>query len=194
MPDAPPTVSKVVHALLTAVEPLSQRELADRADVSPRSVRNHAATLEAFDLLRATDDGLRFALSFRSERADRDREAAVLPSYAVGNPNRDGLTRGSDVLFQIVERLIDDPSRLADPSDPIGGVFFDIDPGGFDAVADRLCRPNAWPWLAPWLSVVGALLDVDRFPNCKQRAVVMGTDPTQAALAPSSSAARRPLN
>ena len=194
MPDAPPTVSKVVHALLTAVEPLSQRELADRADVCPRSVRNHAATLEAFDLLRATDDGLRFALSFRSERAEPDREAAVLPSYAVGNPDRDDLTRGSDVLFQIVERLIDDPSRLADPSDPIGGVFFDIDPGGFDAVADRLCRPNAWPWLAPWLSVVGALLDVDRFPNCKQRAVVMGTDPTQAALAPSSSAARRPLN
>ena len=118
MPDVPPTVSKVVHALLTAVEPLSQRELADRAGVSPRSVRTHRAVLEAFDLVREAGAGLRFALPFHDERMDADRDggAAVLPSYAIGNPDRDGLTRGSDVLFRVVERLIDDPSRLADPS------------------------------------------------------------------------------
>ena len=185
MPDAPPTVSKVVHALLTAVEPLSQRELADRTGVSPRSVRTHRDVLEAFDLVREVDGGLRFALPFHEERmdADRDRRAAVLPSYATANPDYDGLTWGSDVLFRVVERLIGDPSRLADPSDPIGGVFFD--PGGFDAVTDRLCRPDAWPWLAPWLSVVEALLDIDGETDetgDRSPPIIMGTDPNQRAI------------
>jgi hypothetical protein len=185
MPDAPPTVSKVVHALLTAVEPLSQRELADRTGVSPRSVRTHREVLEAFDLVREVDGRLRFALPFHEERmdADRDRGAAVLPSYATANPDHDGLTWGSDVLFRVVERLIGDPSRLADPSDPIGGAFFD--PSGFDAVTDRLCRPDAWPWLAPWLSVVEALLDIDGETDetgDRSPPIIMGTDPNQRAI------------
>jgi hypothetical protein len=200
LPDASPTVSKVVHALLTAVEPLSQRELADRAGVSPRSVRSHRAVLEAFDLVRETesktesesDGGLRFALPFRDERDSPDRGAAVLPSYAVGSPDRAAHTRASDVLFGVVDRLIADPSRLGDPDDPIGGAFFD--PGGSDAVSDRLCRPDAWPWLSPWVSLLRALCDVDEetdVPDREQRSVVMGEDPTQAALAPDSSADRR---
>ena len=183
MPDVPPTVSKVVHALLTAVEPLSQRELADRAGVSPRSVRTHRAVLEAFDLVREAGAGLRFALPFHDERMDADRDggAAILPSYAIGNPDRDGLTRGSDVLFRVVERLIDDPSRLADPSDPIGGVFFNVDSERWDAVTDRLCRPDAWSWLSPWVSVAGALLDIDDDRD-RSLPIIMGTDPNQCAI------------
>ena len=183
MPDVPPTVSKVVHALLTAVEPLSQRELADRAGVSPRSVRTHRAVLEAFDLVREAGAGLRFALPFHDERMDADRDggAAILPSYAIGNPDRDGLTRGSDVLFRVVERLIDDPSRLADPSDPIGGVFFNVDSERWDAVTDRLCRPDAWSWLSPWVSVAGALLDINDDRD-RSLPIIMGTDPNQCAI------------
>ena len=73
----------------------------------------------------------------------------------------------------------------ADPSDPIGGVFFDVDPGGGDAVTDRLCRPDAWPWLAPWLSVARALLDVgDETDGDRDRSppIIVGTDPTQRAI------------
>jgi hypothetical protein len=178
LPEAPPSVSNVVHALLTATGPLTQRELAKRADVSPQSVRNHHIVLEAFDLVREVDGGLRFALPFRDERTDRHRGTDVLPSYAVGNPNRDGLTRASDVLFGVVDRLIADPGRLADPMDSIGGVFFD--PGGFDP--DRLCQPDAWPWLLPWVRVLRALLDIANLDH-EQRDVVMGNDPTQTMLA-----------
>jgi hypothetical protein len=182
MPDAPPTVSKIVHTLLTATEPLSQRELAERADVSARSVRAHRAVLKAFDLVREVDGGLRFALPFNEERADRDSGAAVLPFYAVANPDRDTLTQASDVLFGVVATLLDDSSRLADPNDPIGGVFFTAS-GGFDV--DRLADSDAWPWLSPWLSVVGALLDVDgETDGNRDRSppIIMGIDPDQRAL------------
>jgi hypothetical protein len=179
MPEASPTVSKVVHALLTAVKPLTQAALADRADVSSRSLRTHCEVLEAFDLVRATDNGgLRFALPFRSERADRNRGTAVLPFYAAENPDRDGLIRGSDVLFEVVGRLVEDLGRLADPDDPIGGVFFDS--GRF--APGQLADSDAWPWFAPWLSVVGTLLDVDGDRDRSSPPVIMGTDPDQLAI------------
>jgi hypothetical protein len=190
MPEVPPTVSKIVHALLTAVEPLTQAELADRAGVSSRSVRNHRTVLEAFDLVRETESTLRFALPFRDERADQNRGAALLPFYAAGNPDRSNLTRTSDVLFAVVDRLIDDPSRLADPADPIGGPFFEA--GEFDL--DRLCRPAAWPWLRPWVSLAMALLDIEgdieEDTDCARSLVIMGAGLDQQPIQQVSEADR----
>ena len=57
--------------------------------------------LEFFDLVREVGGGLRFALPFAEERADRDGGAAVLPYYAVGNPDRDAFTRAQTCVNAI---------------------------------------------------------------------------------------------
>ena len=86
LPDTAPTVSKVVHALLTTAESLNQRDLADRAGVSTQSVRNHRNILEAFDLLRETEGA--FGSRFRSATNALIRAAAPLscPPTRSGTP------------------------------------------------------------------------------------------------------------
>jgi predicted transcriptional regulator len=64
-PELPPTVGKVLHILLRANNRLSHRELADRADVSARTVRNYRDRLEALDLIRVDESGYRLTLSSR---------------------------------------------------------------------------------------------------------------------------------
>lgn len=74
------TPRKVIIALLNAVEPLSQSELADRADVSTRSLRDHLPDLLDLGLIDEMPTGYRFKLAFDndSERID-DR----YPQYVV---------------------------------------------------------------------------------------------------------------
>lgn len=195
LPATPPTVSKVVHALLKATEPLSQRELADRAAVSTKSVRRHRGVLEALDLVREVDRGLRFSLPFRKERGSRETKA-ILPWYAVDSPDREWYLTLGDVLFEVVVTVIDEPARLGDPTDPIGGPFF---AAHTRVDLDQLTGSEALPWLAPWVRVVETLLDRGndhenevetetpddkRLPdsNAEPRSVIMGEIPSQTAL------------
>lgn len=67
LPDASPTPRAVVAALLDATAPLSRTELADRAGVSTRSLRDHLPTLQAADLVWDVAGGLRLALPFRTD-------------------------------------------------------------------------------------------------------------------------------
>ena len=66
--DGAPTLSKAVHALITAGEPLSQAGLAEAADVSTRSIRNHRDTLAA--LPWTTVDGTEYAISLTPNEGD----------------------------------------------------------------------------------------------------------------------------
>ncbi|UTF52788.1 helix-turn-helix domain-containing protein [Natronosalvus rutilus] len=106
------SAGKIVKVLLEADEPLSKTELAERADVSPKTVYNYREDLESLGLLLVTGDGYRLALSFSTseERAD-----PVLPSFADGS-----FLDAVDAL--LLESL--PPDRYGDPSDPIGGVLF----------------------------------------------------------------------
>jgi len=62
--DLPPTLGKVLAVLCRTEERLTQREVADRADVSTQSVRTHRETLAALDLVEVkTGDTVRFGLS-----------------------------------------------------------------------------------------------------------------------------------
>ncbi|MDG5821700.1 HTH domain-containing protein [Natronococcus sp. A-GB7] len=70
--DLPPTVGQIVHTLLTAESRLSQRKLADRADVSARTIRNYRDRLEALDLIRVDESGYRLALSFQTTTVRRE--------------------------------------------------------------------------------------------------------------------------
>ena len=62
-----PALSRTVHTLLVAETPLIQSELADRAAVSTRWIRDHIEHLAAFDFVRQTDAGWRFALPFHTD-------------------------------------------------------------------------------------------------------------------------------
>ncbi|UHQ96412.1 winged helix-turn-helix domain-containing protein [Natrinema halophilum] len=137
LPDLSPTASAMVEALLTAETRLSQTELADRADVSARSVRNNVAELEAVGLLDSTD-GYRLTMSFRTRK---ERRSSVVPNLV------DGTATLIDTVDSLLERSLP-PDRYGDPDDPLGkALWWPPDPwilegnddlGGWFSVSVRL--------------------------------------------------------
>lgn len=169
VPSLPPTVGKVLAALLRAEAPVSQRELADRADVSTQAIRDNRGALEALDLVRVTEDGWRLALSFRSRAERRD---PVTPSTL----ENAGLL---DVLDDVLETLLP-TDEYSDPSDPVGGVlFWPPDPWGL--------RDDSKP--EGWLMLAAALADEDPPVEDRSSSVEFGPEIEQAALVESSSGA-----
>jgi hypothetical protein len=181
-----PALSKIVHALLATNEPLTQSALADRAGVSARSVRNHTERLAAFDFIRETDEGWRFALPFHT---DEERGEDILPWFVAtaedDEQEQEQATLVRDVLAKAVYDLLD-PGRYADPDDPIAGALF-VEPG------KRIpALREAWDWLDPWLSVVRTLCDDNSgcahagnecSSSCCERVATVGVEPDQASLA-----------
>jgi hypothetical protein len=168
-----PALSKVVHALLATGESLTQSALADRADVSDRSVRNHTERLAAFDFVRETDDGWRFALPFHT---DEERGDTILPWFVATDDNREQDTLVRDVLDDVVYDLLDS-ERYADPDDPVGGALFG--PPGERIPALR----EAWDWLEPWIRMIQTLLDAPGGPSPGRTTATVGIEPEQASLA-----------
>lgn len=177
LPDAPPTVSKAVHALLTASRPLTQTEIAERAGITTRSVRNHAAHLEAFALIEEieeTDDGYRLALPHREERGPAG--GVHLPWYLTPNCDRDDYrdATAKGVLWEAV---------------------FEIDPAGevaalrlFDRIKTLQIPPDVWQdlgeiwtWAPPLLETVRVLAaeePASEFTNT----IIIGAEFEQTAL------------
>ncbi|WP_254768209.1 hypothetical protein [Salinilacihabitans rarus] len=162
LPDLPPTVGKVVSALLVAEAPLTQRALADAAGVSTRSVRTHRHRLTSLGLVEATGAGLRLALPFADERGDDVRPALLKGALLV------------DAVDALLVATLS-PERYADPDDPLGGVLFDL-PGD-----------PADPWrlvddadLGSWVALAGRLTAMDR-PDA-ETAIAMGPAIEQAPL------------
>jgi biotin operon repressor len=77
LPDAAPSVRKIVAALLETDGPLSGSTLADAAGVSSRSVRRHTETLSALDLVRETEAGYRVALPGMQARRSPRRSSGI---------------------------------------------------------------------------------------------------------------------
>src|SRR5699024_5966734 len=107
-----------------------QSELADRADVSARSVRNHTDRLAAFDFVRKTDAGWRLTLPLRGDDEHDERDDVVLPWFVAtsdedNDQEQDPFVR--DVLAEVVHDLLP-PDRYADPDDPVAGALF-AEPG-----------------------------------------------------------------
>lgn len=71
----PRSVAKIVITLLEAKEPISQKELTERADVTGQTVRNHGETMTNTGLVQYDEKSSggkkwRVALSFRNERGE----------------------------------------------------------------------------------------------------------------------------
>ncbi|MDG5820798.1 helix-turn-helix domain-containing protein [Natronococcus sp. A-GB7] len=95
--DLPSTVGRIVHTLLTAESHLSQSGLADRADVSTRTIRNYRDRLEALDLIRVDEKGYRLVL---------EESQTLLDAAGV-----------------LLETILP-PDSYGDPDDPLGSVLF----------------------------------------------------------------------
>lgn len=171
LPNAPPSVSKVIAALLRTVRPLSQTALAEKADVSERSLRRHVDVLEALDLVRDTDEGYRLTLPFNT---DEERGDHLVPA-----PVDDNLASAQELLFDIVLDYVDadEAGRLGDPDDPLGAPFF-------GPVLDEQPLRDELPWLGPWICVARNLCDD---PDPLDVTVSFGADIEQTALADTSS-------
>ncbi|MDG5762083.1 hypothetical protein QA600_22470, partial [Natronococcus sp. A-GB1] len=104
LPEAKPSARSGVSALLRADRPISQAELARRAErCSAQSWSNHRQTLADVGVVEEVAEGWRVCLPFRSER-HRDVEE-VLPWFLTEEPER-GLKRSqrhpTDVLMELV--------------------------------------------------------------------------------------------
>lgn len=173
LPDGPPTVSKAVHALLTATRPLTQSELAERAGVSTRSVRNHADRLEAFGLVDDTGDGYRLALPFREERwADLE---AVIPWYALPNGDRDDRRDATEkgVLAEVIEAGFPGTDAVLEAMTAI--TTLQIPAAVREAVVD------VWPWAGPLLEAA-RVLSADEPPRETADTLMLGAELEQAPL------------
>ncbi|WP_339106289.1 hypothetical protein [Haloterrigena salinisoli] len=138
LPDLPPTVGRIVQTLLTAENRLSQRDLADRASVSARTIRNYRNWLEAFNLIQVDETGYRLALSFQTTSERRD---SVVPTVLEENQT---LLDAADAFLETILP----PERYGDPDDPLGSVlFWPPDP-------QRLLDHQR---VGPWLRLAAAL-------------------------------------
>lgn len=168
LPDLPPTVGKVVAALLQADTPLSQQALADAAGVSTRSLRTHRERLEALGLVDVNAAGWRLAVSFPTQEERRDE---VLPSATTWT-----FVEATDAVLQAALPT----QRYADPEDPVAAaVFWPPDPWGL-IDADRP--------LSPWVALAGRLAGADP-PDDREATVAMGPRVEQQALADAADAA-----
>ncbi len=104
--DLLPAVGRIIHTLLTTECRLSQREFADQANVSARTIRNYHDRLEALDLIRVDESGYRLALSFRTATERRE------PLVPTGLEENQTLLDAADALLDIL--LPPDPGRLLD--------------------------------------------------------------------------------
>jgi DNA-binding transcriptional ArsR family regulator len=167
-PECPPTVRAVLATLLRAERRLSAADLAARADVSPRSLSRHRATLEALALVDVTAEapeeggGWRLTLAFRTdaERADTRLPASV----ATG-------TRFGEVVSDVAAALLP-PEEYADP----GGRVYET----------LSYPPDPWalvedPRLEPWVRLAARLVGAD--PPTPERTVRMGPTIEQTPLA-----------
>jgi hypothetical protein len=111
--DLPPAIGRIVQALLTVESRLSQRELADQADISTRAIRNYRDRLETLDLIRLDETGYRLALSFQT---DTERRNPVV--LTVLEKNQTLLDAADSLLGTILP-----PNRYGDSDDPLGSVL-----------------------------------------------------------------------
>jgi DNA-binding transcriptional ArsR family regulator len=159
------TPRKVLGALLDATVPLSESDLAEAADVTRESLREHLADLEALRLVERTDDGrLELGLS------DRDEYEDYAPRW-VQPPSRPTVRAAARAITVAREDVVDAGWPYDRPTDP----------------PDLREVSHAEPWvedLAPALwGLEGREEYRDREVSRRRRRVDAGPEVTQTSLA-----------
>ncbi len=140
--------SKFVHTLLTATEPLSTSEIADRAGITTQSIRNHRDDLAALGLLEITEQGAgkatlyRLRLPFPEDRYEQD---APRPLYLPDGEGEDGHSMVRYVVYHLLEAR-----GLGDAADAAPA----IDEGLMGWPPDLRPAVERWPWLRPWINTI----------------------------------------
>jgi len=116
-PDLAPSVGKILVTLLEAERPLCKGELAERSDVSKKTVDRYKEKLEALGLLLTEDNEYRLALSFPEKS---ERRNSVLPELVTRS---DAWGATLDVVDELLVSSLP-ADRYADPNDPVGGVLW----------------------------------------------------------------------
>lgn len=167
LPDAGAgTVSKVVHALLAADEPLAAGTLADRAGVSTQSLRDNRDLLEAVGLVHVDDAEAggtacwRLTLPFGDEDRDAlDAESGALPLVQYGTKGdaplalfdgerfNEGLHFGTEIMLARLGWSLSDDDDLRE------AIWW----GGPDDPPDVRPVVDQFTSLRPWVDVLAAL-------------------------------------
>jgi DNA-binding MarR family transcriptional regulator len=141
--DGPPSLAKALSTLLQTPQLLSQAEIADRSDISKRSLRRHFDALLALDLVREIDSKYRIVLPSDGD----DSRNSPIPDVVEDDND------ASDIVFDLTLALIDveEAHRVGDPADPLGKPFCGavFDPGGLSEC------PTVAPYLTLALSLSG---------------------------------------
>jgi DNA-binding transcriptional ArsR family regulator len=154
LPDLPPSVGKIVAALLQTDRRLSRSDLTKAADVSTRTLRNHRDKLASLGLIDISSNGWRLTLSFAT--TDERREP-VIPSAVVQT-----FVEATDSLL-----MVDlPPDRYGNPDDPVArSVFWPPDPWG-------LVDSNRY--ISPWVALAARLSGAGRSDTETDIVVEMG--------------------
>jgi len=146
IPEASPSVGKILDALLRSERPLSVQALADAADVSRSSVWRHLPTLEDFALVEDAGDGeYRLTLPFATAS---ERHSGIVP-----DPLDDRYRTANDLLLDVVIDAVgvEEAGRLGDPDDQLGKAFYN--PPDYSGLREEI------QWIDPWIQVAKALCD-----------------------------------
>ena len=162
LPSQPPTVGRMIHALLGVERPLSRGELADRADISMQSIRNHLESLQALALVVETESGVRIAIPTTDERHEAE---SVVPFYVKDRPPV------AAAIYELAGRQ--DGSLLERLSDFDGAGAALSWPPDFE----RLVR--LIPRIELWVTILRGVCDA---PVEEPALASLGPDPSQQAI------------
>lgn len=170
VPEAKPTVGVILEVLLEAavddVGPLTKREIAEVGGISESSVYDaeHWVVLEEIGLVAETGSGWEIAIALPSDRGEPE-----LPEWIA-----DSMTTRRDVLFGIEDRLEpEDADYLNDPPPAFIALEW---PPDFDLLFET------WPWIEPWMDVIGALVQIEPPEDPTRRQIVFGDRPSQQTI------------
>jgi hypothetical protein len=178
------SAQKLVHALLTSMEACSVADLCERAGVSRSTWYRHKDELLALDLVRETEQGYRIALPHHGGSGDEsthERHETILPWWAHIEKNASEWV--IDVVEEVVDHLISDPTRLLTPGDPVREA---VGPVPEERDLGRLAEE--WPWMRGFIGVLRDVLALDLDEpgvptiEASTRRPMMGTQPAQASL------------
>jgi len=159
--EATPGVRAMTKALLDTETPLTRSELADRADISTQTVRNHLDVLLGSGIAKERSGKIRLSLSFNT---DEERHSDRIPLFM-----HDEKTFTRDIVFEIFEYL-----------DELTETVMDVWIAPTDGIPDVSQLNDSYRWLR-WLEPVLKALTGELPSNEAVRTVAFGSDIEQPA-------------